>query len=74
METHMEFIQFFRADSVGSIVIRGLIWLVGVLIFAAGVDSGKKYIQIKADAGWFFLFLFGIGILSYILFGFVPTF
>lgn len=70
----MQFLDFFRADSLGSIALRGVIWLVGVLIFAAGVDNGKKYVQIKADAGWFFLFLFGIGILSYILFGFIPTF
>jgi hypothetical protein len=65
---------FTRSDSIGSIALRGLIWLVAVVILAAGLDNQRTYKRIKADAGWFFLFLFSIGIISFILFGFAPTF
>jgi hypothetical protein len=65
---------FTRSDSVGSIAIRGLIWLIAVMIMAAGIDNGKSYVKIKADAGWFFLFMFSAGLMSYFLFGFAPTF
>jgi hypothetical protein len=65
---------FTRADSPGSLIVRGLIWLVAVLILAAGIDNGKDRLRIKADAGWFFLFLFSAGLASYFLLGFSPTF
>jgi hypothetical protein len=67
-------ILFTRSDSAGSLIIRGVIWLVAVIIIAAGIDNGKHYTKIKADAGWFFLFLFTCGVLSFCLFGFAPTF
>jgi hypothetical protein len=63
-----------RSDNPISIIVRGLIWLIAVLIIAAGIDEGHDYIKIKADAGWFFLFIFSIGLASYALFGFAPTF
>lgn len=63
-----------RSDNLGSLGVRGLIWLIAVLIIAAGIDNGKDYVKIKADAGWFFLFVFSMGIVSYALFGFAPTF
>ena len=65
---------FTRADSMGSIIVRALIWLAVVLILAAGIDNGKSHTKIKADAGWFFIFIFSIGLASYFLFGFVITF
>jgi hypothetical protein len=74
MESLSDLLLFTRSDSVGSIVIRGLIWLVVVLLFAAGLDSGRSYTKLKTDAGWFFLFLLSIGIASYYIFGFSPTF
>jgi hypothetical protein len=74
MEAVAKLFLFTRADSVGSIAIRGLIWLTIVLLLAYGLDSGKSYKKIKADAGWFFLFIFSIGLVSYMLFGFTITF
>ncbi len=65
---------FTRADSIGSIIARAIIWLTVVLILAAGIDNGKSHTSIKADAGWFFIFIFTIGLASYLLFGFVITF
>jgi len=65
---------FTRADQVGSIVVRGVVWLIGVLIVAMAVDRNKEERKIRMDVGWFFAFLFTAGILSYFLFGFVPTF
>jgi len=63
-----------RADQPGAIAMRGAIWLVGVLVVATAVDRNKSEKGIRVDAGWFFLFLFTTGILSYFIFGFVPTF
>ncbi len=74
MESISQLLLFTRSDSSGSIIVRGLIWLIAVLILAAGIDSGKHYSKIKADAGWFFLFVFSAGLTSYFLFGFAPTF
>jgi hypothetical protein len=65
---------FTRSDNPGSLIVRGLVWIIAMLIIAAGIDNGHDYVKIKADAGWFFLFIFSIGILSYALFGFAPTF
>lgn len=70
----VEILLITRSDSPGSIAIRGLIWLAAVLILAAGIDNGRDYTKIKADAGWFFLFLFTIGVATFALFGFAPTF
>lgn len=74
MEILQTLVEFTRSDEVGSIIVRGLIWLIGVLILAAGIDSEKSYQKIKADAGWFFIFVTGIGVASYFLFGFTITF
>jgi hypothetical protein len=74
LNTIQNLLLFTQADSVGSIIVRGLIWVGVVLIIAAGIDSGRDYAKIKADAGWFFLFLFSAGIASYFLFGVAITF
>jgi ABC-type Co2+ transport system permease subunit len=55
-----------------NVIVRGLVWLVAVLVLAYGVDERKKKKEIKADAGMFFLFLFTTGLLSVLLFGFSP--
>ena len=60
--------QFFEAGSIGSVLLRGFIWLALMVILAAGVDKGKSKSQIKADAGWFFIFLFSFGIVGYWMF------
>jgi hypothetical protein len=74
MELISQILLFSRSESFGSIIVRGCIWLIAVLILAAGIDNGRNYLKIKADAGWFFLFIFSAGLLSYLLLGFAPTF
>ena len=69
-----EFFEFTRAGKPGSLVIQGVLWLLGVLLVAAAVDRNKNERGIRVDVGWFFLFLFTAGILSYFIFGFIPTF
>jgi len=69
-----EILQFTRADQPGAIAVRGVLWLIGVLLVATAVDHNKNERHIRMDTGWFFLFLFSAGILSYVVFGFVPTF
>ena len=69
-----DILLFTRSDQPGVLAVRGLLWLVGVLIVATAVDHDKSEREIRADAGWFFLFIFSAGILSYFVFGFVPTF
>ena len=63
-----------RADQPGAIALRGVLWLIGVLVVATAVDHNKNEHHLRMDTGWFFLFLFSAGILSYVIFGFVPTF
>lgn len=67
-------LELTRSDQPGALLVRGLIWLIGVLVVATAVDHNKDERKIRVDAGWFFLFLFSAGILSYLVFGFVPTF
>lgn len=63
-----------RADQPGSLILRGLIWLIGVLVIAFATNKNQDERRVRADVGWFFLFLLSAGILSYVIFGFVPTF
>lgn len=69
-----DILLFTRADQPGAIALRGLVWLIGVLVVATAVDKNKSERGIRVDAGWFFLFLFSAGIISYLVFGFIPTF
>ncbi|MFC1653275.1 hypothetical protein ACFL1M_00310 [Patescibacteria group bacterium] len=64
----------FAVDSVWSVITRGLIWIVAVIILAYGADEGHKRKRIKNEVGLFFLFLSGSGVLVYLIFGFAPTF
>jgi len=63
-----------RADQPGSLILRGVVWLIGVLVVATVVDQNKDERHMRMDIGWFMLFLMSAGILSYFVFGFVPTF
>jgi hypothetical protein len=65
----VDFLLFDSADNLSSIFIRMGIWLLVVLFFAFSVQRGKDYSRVKADAGWFFVFLFGISVASYFVFG-----
>ena len=66
-------IQLVRVDSIWSIVIRALIWLIFVSIFAVGIAKGKQYSTIKSEAGFFVAFLILTGITIYLVFGIIPT-
>jgi len=50
--------------------LRGIVWLVAVLILAYGVDENKSRMEIKSQAGMFLLFLGTTGVLVFFLFGF----
>jgi hypothetical protein len=69
-----DIIAFTRSNQAGSIILRGAIWLIGVLLIATAVDKNKSEKGIRMDAGWFFLIVFSLAILSFLLFGFIPTF
>ena len=62
------------ADSIGGLVIRAVIWIIAVLIFAIGIDNGRKHTNIKSDVGIFLAFFFRLAILIYLIFGTFPTF
>lgn len=66
-------VQAVRVDSIWSIVVRAIIWLVFVSIFAVGVSRGKNFVRIKSEAGLFIGFIILTGISIYIAFGIIPT-
>lgn len=69
-----DIIAFTRSDQAGSIIVRGIIWLIGVLLIATAVDKNKSEKGLRMDTGWFFLIIFSLAIISFLLFGFIPTF
>lgn len=65
-------IKAFAVDSMWSIVVRGGIWLVIALIIIASVDNPNASLQsskLKANLGFFTMFLVLSGGLIYLLFG-----
>lgn len=66
-------IENLQADSIGSIIARGIIWLILVTIFAYGVAKGKSQKRIKSEAGLFIAFLIFSTLAIYFSFGFIPT-
>ena len=63
----------FAVDSVWSIVLRGAIWLIISLIIVASVDNPNSNVsskKLKANLGFFTMFLLLFGGLIYLLFGF----
>ena len=74
METLSQFIiENTQADSIGSVVIRGGVWLILVTIFAWGAAKGKEATRIKSEAGFFLLFVALTAAAIYLAFGFIPT-
>lgn len=62
-----------RIDSFGSIVVRGLIWFVVaviIIISADSVDPDQVGSNLKANLGFFLMFIILSGGLIYLLFGF----
>lgn len=64
--------QAFAVDSIWSIVIRGVIWMVIALIIIVSVDNPNSDLsskKLKANLGFFTMFLLLSGGLIYLLFG-----
>lgn len=65
-------ISAFAVDSMWSIVVRGGIWIVIALIIIVSVDNPNADLQsnkLKANLGFFTMFLLLSGGLIYLLFG-----
>lgn len=77
----MEFIQealrsAFAVDSIWSVVIRGIIWLAVALVIIVSMDKPdpqQSVKDLKANLGFFLMFLFLTGGLVYLLFGFTAA-
>ena len=62
----------FAVDSIWSIVIRGAIWMVIAMIIIVSVDNPNSDLssrKLKANLGFFTMFLLLSGGLIYLLFG-----
>ena len=62
----------FAVDSIWSVVVRGVIWMVIAMIIIISVDSPNSDLsskKLKANLGFFTMFLFLSGGLVYLLFG-----
>lgn len=62
-----------QADSFGAIVVRGIVWLILVTIFAVGAAQGKSHKRVKSEAGLFLAFIIFSAVAIYVSFGFIPT-
>ena len=65
-------IKSFAVDSIWSVVVRGGIWLVIALIIIVSVDNQGGNLssnKLKANLGFFTMFLLLSGGLIYLLFG-----
>ncbi len=64
--------QAFAVDSIWSIVVRGVIWMVIAMIIIVSVDNPNSDLsskKLKANLGFFTMFLLLSGGLIYLLFG-----
>ena len=77
----MEMVQtiissLFKVDSIWSVIFRGVIWFVVSIVIIMSVDSpdmDKSLSNMKANLGFFFVFLIlGTG-LTMLLFGYKPA-
>lgn len=68
-----QWFRLLRADSIYGVALRGVIWLIIVSLFIYGLFKGHKTRQIKATVGWFLMMCTFMGIISYLLFGYIPT-
>ncbi|AKM81718.1 MAG: hypothetical protein UT13_C0001G0759 [Candidatus Pacebacteria bacterium GW2011_GWF2_38_9] len=65
-------IKAFAVDSIWSIIIRGIIWIVIAMIIIVSVDNPNYDVsskKLKANLGFFTMFLLLSGGLIYLLFG-----
>jgi len=65
----------FSVNSIWSVIFRGLIWLVVSVIIIISVDNPNAQASLKnmkANLGFFFMFLILGTVLVYLLFGLAP--
>jgi len=65
-------IKAFSVDSIWSVILRGVIWIVIAIIIIISVDSPNADLsskKLKANLGFFTMFLLLSGGLVYLLFG-----
>lgn len=70
------FRQAFAVDSIWSVVVRGLIWLGIALVIIVSMDKPdpqESMKDLKANLGFFTMFLVLSGGLVYLLFGFTAV-
>lgn len=66
----------FAVDSIWSVIARGAIWLVVAVIIMVSADNPdpeKSVKNLKANLGFFLMFITLTGTLVYLLFGFTKT-
>jgi hypothetical protein len=68
--------SLFAVDSIWSVILRGAIWFGISIVIIISVDtvnkSGDSTKNVRANLGFFLLFLILLGVLLYLLFGFAP--
>ena len=65
----------FAADSIWSVIIRGVVWLAIALVIIASLDHpdpSKSFKNLKSNLGFLLLFIILSGTLVFLLFGFTP--
>lgn len=68
--------QIFAITSIWSIVFRGVVWLGIAVVIIVSVDassSDRDIYKLKANLGFFFLFLVVSTALVYLLFGYTAS-
>jgi len=66
----------FAADSIWSVVLRGVIWLVIAIVIIVSMDSpnaDSSSVKLKANLGFFLMFTMVSGGLIYLLFGYTQV-
>jgi hypothetical protein len=66
----------FKVDSIWSVVIRGSVWLIIALVIIVSSDNpnpDSSLRNLKANLGFFLMFVIVSGGLLYLLFGFSGT-
>lgn len=69
-------LSIFKVDSIWSVVFRGILWFVVSMIIIVSVDnpnSEKSLTNMKANLGFFFVFLVLATGLTMLLFGYKPA-
>jgi hypothetical protein len=68
--------MFFSPDNIMSVVLRALIWMIIAVVIIVSTDKPdpeKGFKDLKANLGFFMMFLFLSGGLVFLLFGFTSA-